>query len=97
MIDRQHKLAVVRQAKLIGFKRSSVYYCPRPVAAGDLAPMRRIDELHLEYPFTGSRMVQGLLKGEGIEVGWVHVGTLMKKMGIEAIYRRRTPPTSAKS
>jgi putative transposase len=54
--------------------------------------MRRIDELHLDYPFAGSRMLQGLLRGEGLETGRLHVATLMKKMGIEAIYRR--PNTS---
>ncbi|KAB2660929.1 IS3 family transposase [Brucella tritici] len=92
MIDREHKLSVVRQARLLGFSRGSVYYSPRPVSDGDLALMRRIDELHLEYPFAGSRMLQGLLKGEGLETGRLHVATLMKKMGIEAIYCR--PNTS---
>ena len=92
MIDRNHKLSVVRQAKLLGFSRGSVYYSPRPVSAGDLALMRRIDELHLEYPFAGSRMLQGLLRGEGLHTGRLHIATLMKKMGIEAIYRR--PNTS---
>ncbi|WP_430259418.1 IS3 family transposase [Neorhizobium sp. IRS_2294] len=92
MIDREHKLSVVRQAKLLGFSRGSVYYSPRPVSDGDLALMRRIDELHLDYPFAGSRMLQGLLRGEGLETGRLHVATLMKKMGIEAIYRR--PNTS---
>lgn len=88
MIDREHKLSISRQSKLLGFSRGSVYYSPRPVSDGDLALMRRIDELHLEYPFAGSRMLQGLLKGEGLVVGRQHVATLMKKMGIEAIYRR---------
>ncbi|NTJ45092.1 IS3 family transposase [Agrobacterium larrymoorei] len=92
MIDRNHKLSVVRQAKLLGFSRGSVYYSPRPVSNVDLALMRRIDELHLDYPFAGSRMLQGLLRGDGLEVGRLHVATLMKKMGIEAIYRR--PNTS---
>ena len=92
MIDRAHKLSITRQAKLLGFSRSSVYYSPRPVSDDELVLMRRIDELHLEYPFAGSRMLQGLLKGEGLEVGRLHVTTLMKKMGIEAIYRR--PNTS---
>jgi len=92
MIDREHKLSVVRQAKLLGFSRGSVYYSPRPVPDSDLALMRRIDELHLDYPFAGSRMLQGLLRGEGLEAGRLHVATLMKKMGIEAIYRR--PNTS---
>ncbi len=85
MIDREHKLSVVRQAKLLGFSRGSVYYLPRPVSDGDLALMRRIDELHLDYPFAGSRMLQGLLRGEGLETGRRHVATLMKKMGIKAI------------
>ncbi|WP_280993239.1 IS3 family transposase [Ochrobactrum sp. 19YEA23] len=92
MIDRAHKLSVARQAKLLGFSRSSVYYSPRPVSESDLALMRRIDELHLDYPFAGSRMLQGLLKAEGLQTGRLHVATLMKKMGIEAIYRR--PSTS---
>ncbi|CDZ55755.1 Probable transposase, C-terminal HalF [Neorhizobium galegae bv. orientalis] len=92
MIDRAHKLSVARQAKLLGFSRGSVYYSPRPVSQDDLALMRRIDELHLDYPFAGSRMLQGLLRGEGLETGRLHVATLMKKMGIEAIYRR--PNTS---
>ena len=73
MIDREHKLSVVRQAKLLGFSRGSVYYLPRPVSDGDLALMRRIDELHLDYPFAGSRMLQGLLRGEGLEAGRLHV------------------------
>ncbi|MFS2155635.1 IS3 family transposase [Rhizobium sp. Rhizsp42] len=92
MIDREHKLSVVRQARLLGFSRGSLYYSPRPVSDGDLALMRRIDELHLDYPFAGSRMLQGLLKAEGLQTGRLHVATLMKKMGIEAIYRR--PNTS---
>ncbi|WP_204327475.1 MULTISPECIES: IS3 family transposase [Rhizobium] len=92
MIDREHKLSVSRQAKLLGFSRGNVYYLPRPVSDGDMALMRRIDELHLNYPFAGSRMLQGLLRGEGLETGRLHVATLMKKMGIEAIYRR--PNTS---
>lgn len=92
MIDREHKLSVVRQAKLLGFSRGSVYYSPRPVSDGDLALMRRINELHLEYPSAGSPMLQGLLRGEGFEIGRLHVATLMKTMGFEAIYRR--PNTS---
>ena len=85
MIDREHKLSVARQAKLLGFSRGSVYYLPRPVSNGDLALMRRIDGLHLDYPFAGSRMLQGLLRGKGLETGRLHVATLMKKMGIEVV------------
>ena len=92
MIDRSHDLSVARQAELLDISRGSVYYLPRPTSPADLALMRRIDELHLDYPFAGARMLQGLLKREGFEVGRLHVRTLMRKMGIEAIYRR--PNTS---
>ena len=92
MIDREHRLSVSRQAKVLGMSRSSVYYLPCPTSDADLALMRRIDELHLEYPFAGSRMLKGLLQAEGHEVGRLHVSTLMKKMAIEALYRR--PNTS---
>jgi putative transposase len=92
MIDRSHQLSLTRQARALKISRGSVYYQPRPVSVADLALMRRIDELHLDYPFAGSRMLQGLLLGEGHKVGRLHVRTLMKRMGIEAIYRR--PNTS---
>jgi putative transposase len=92
MIDRRHDLSIARQATVLGISRGSVYYLPRPPSAADLALMRRIDELHLEFPFAGSRMLQGLLRAEGYRVGRRHVATLMKKMGIEALYRR--PNTS---
>jgi putative transposase len=92
MIDREHELPVSTQAKVLNISRGSVYYLPRPVPDRDLKLMRRIDELHMNYPFAGSRMMQGLLKQEGFEVGRKHTATLMKKMGIEALYRR--PRTS---
>lgn len=92
MIDRNHKLSLSRQARILGLSRGSVYYLPRATPAADLALMRRIDELHLDYPFAGSRMLQGLLNADGHDVGRLHVRTLMRKMGIEAIYRR--PNTS---
>ena len=92
MIDRNHTLSISRQARALGISRGSVYSLPRATSAADLALMRRIDELHLDYPFAGSRMLQGLLIAEGYHVGRLHVRTLMKKMGIEAIYRR--PNTS---
>jgi putative transposase len=92
MIEPSHDLPVVRQAKLLSISRGSVYYKPRAVPAADLAIMRRIDELHLEHPFAGSRMLRDLLVGEGVVVGRRHVATLMKRMGIEALYRR--PNTS---
>jgi putative transposase len=92
MIDRSHDLSIAKQAKVLGISRGSVYYLPRPVPAADLAIMRRMDELHLEFPFAGSRMLRDLLKQEGIDIGRRHVSTLMKRMGIEALYRK--PNTS---
>ena len=92
MIDRTHDLSIAKQAKALGISRGSVYYLPRPVPAADLAIMRRMDELHLEFPFAGSRMLRDLLKQEGIDIGRRHVSTLMKRMGIEALYRK--PNTS---
>jgi hypothetical protein len=92
MIDRSHTLSLARQAEELGISRSSLYYQPQPVSAADLAVMRRMDELHLEFPFAGSRMLRDLLVAEGFTVGRLHVATLMKRMGIEALYRK--PNTS---
>lgn len=88
MIDREHNLSITRQAEALSISRGSVYYLPRAVPPRDLAIMRRLDELHLQFPFAGSRMLRGLLAGEGVRVGRRHVATLMKRMGIEALYRR---------
>jgi putative transposase len=88
MIDRTHDLPISRQAKALNISRGAVYYKPRPVSPKDLRLMRRIDELHLERPFAGARMLRDFLDREGITVGRRHVATLMKRMGIEAIYRR---------
>ena len=88
MIDRSHTLPVVRQCRILGLARSTAYYTPEPVSSADLALMRRIDELHLEHPFAGSRMLRDLLRLEGHSIGRKHVRTLMKKMGIEALYRK---------
>ena len=92
MIDRTHDLSITKQAKALGISRGRVYYRPQSVPAADLAIMRRIDELHLELPFAGSRMLRDLLNQEGIGIGRRHVSTLMKRMGIEALYRK--PNTS---
>ena len=92
MIDPEHDLPIQKQAEVLEISRSSVYYQPRPVSEPDLWLMRRIDELHLNYPFAGSRMLRGLLWQRGLEVGRRHIKTLMRKMGVEAIYRR--PNTS---
>jgi putative transposase len=92
MIDRSHDLTLTRQVALLKLSRSGLYYRPRAVPPAELAIMRRMDELHLDYPFAGSRMLRDLLRGEGVAIGREHVTTLMKRMGIEAIYRR--PNTS---
>jgi len=101
MIDRSHDLPICRQAAELGLSRSSVYYLPRPVSASDLAIMRRIDELHLDFPFAGSRMLRDFLRAEGVEIGRHRVITMMRRMGIEALYRRpntskrKHPPSTA--
>lgn len=87
MIDREHALPVTRQAQILDLSRSSVYYLPRSASVADLALMRRIDELHLEHPFAGARMLRDLLRHEGNAVGRRHIATLMHKMGIEALYQ----------
>ena len=88
MIDREHDLPISKQAEVLGISRGSVYYLPRPVSEADQAIMRRLDRLHLEFPFAGARMLRGLLSAEGCKVGRRHVKTLMRRMGIEALYRR---------
>ena len=92
MIDRSHELPIASQARALNISRSGVYYRPRAVPAADLAIMRRMDELHLDFPFAGSRMLRDLLNAEGVAIGRRHVATLMKRVGIEAVYRR--PNTS---
>ena len=92
MIDRTHELPLTRQAAVLGISRGCVYYAPQPVSAADLAIMRRIDELHLDCPFAGSRMLRDLLNGGGVAAGRDLVRAMMRQMGIEALYRR--PNTS---
>ncbi|WP_447953470.1 IS3 family transposase [Sphingopyxis chilensis] len=94
MIDRSHDLAVTRQARALGISRGSVYYLPKPASMVELEIMRRMDELHLEYPFAGSRMLRDLLRQEGFVIGRLRVASLMKRMAIDAIYRR---PNTSKS
>jgi len=88
MIDRKHRLPVVQQCQILELSRSSVYYVPQPVSTANLALMRQIDELHLQYPFAGSRMLRDILQLNGVAVGRKHVATLMRRMGIEALYQR---------
>ena len=99
MTDRDHALPMTRQAELVGISRGTVYYLPRPVSAADLALMRRMDRLHLEHPFMGARLLRDTLNRQRDEsglpyqpVGRKHVTTLMRRTGIEALYRK--PGTS---
>jgi putative transposase len=94
MIDRTHDLPVARQCQILSLARSSAYYRHQQVSEADLALMRRIDALHLEHPFCGSRMLRDMLRREAHDVGRKHVATLMKKMGIEALYKKPLPPAA---
>jgi putative transposase len=81
-------MPITHQCQLLGVARSTLYYQAQPVSPEDLSIMRRLDELHLAHPFLGSRKLVRLLKDEGFEVGRRHVSTLMRRMGIEALYRK---------
>ena len=85
MIDRDHKLSLTRQASLLNISRGMVYYLPQPVSPADLALMRRLDQLHLEHPFMGARMLRDQLARQGIRAGRRHIRTLMLRMGIDAL------------
>lgn len=89
MIDKTHALPVTQQTQLLELSRGSVYYVPAPISEADLELMREIDRLHMDYPFSGARMLRDLLKGKGYRVGRRHVGRLMRLMGIEALYRKK--------
>lgn len=89
MIDPEHRLSRTRQAEILDLSRSSLYYKPVPIPAADLELMRTIDQLHLDYPFAGARMLRDMLKPKGHRVGRRHVTRLMRIMGIEALYRKK--------
>ena len=86
MIDREHSLPLTRQSEILELSRSSLYYQAVSVSDRDLELMRLIDEIHLQHPFMGSRSIRDELREKGYEVGREHVRTLMKKMGIGALY-----------
>ncbi len=85
MIDRTHALPITRQVAALGISRGSVYYVPRPVSEADLALLRRLDALHLDFPYAGARLLRRLLRREGVPVGRRHVATLMRRLAITAI------------
>ena len=86
MIDRNHALPLSDQAKILGLSRGYIYYEPTPVSEYELGLMHHLDQLHVAHPFAGSRMLRDLLRLEDFSVGRKHVRTLMKRMGIEALY-----------
>ena len=86
MVDRNHTLSVSRQAQLLDISRGAVYYLPRAISEADLALMRRIDELHLEHPFMGARMLRRMLAQEGVHVGRRHIGTLMRRISAKSAW-----------
>ena len=92
MIDHDNKLPVAHQARLLGISRANVYYLPKTESEANLTLMRRIDEVHLERPFAGARMLRDMLRREGHQIGRKRVSTLMRRMGIVALYRK--PNTS---
>ena len=85
MIDRTHALSLTKQASILNISRGIIYYEPEPTSAADLAIMRRMDELHMELPFAGSRMLRDLLAAEGCKIGRRHITTLMQKMGLRVL------------
>ena len=88
MIDREHILPLSRQSQILNLSRSSLYYEAVPFSGKDLELMRLIDEIHLKYPFYGSRRIRNELRDQGHDVGRGHVSTLMQKMGIRALYQK---------
>lgn len=88
MINRTHRLSLTKQAQALGISRGNLYYRPKPVSEKDQRLMNRMDRLHLEFPFAGARMLRALLWQEGMTVGRKHVGTLMQRMGVAALYRK---------
>lgn len=85
MIDRQHQLSISAQAKALNLSRGTVYYQPRDISDADLALMAEIDALHTDLPHMGARGLRRELLAKGHLVGRRHIGTLMCRMGIEAV------------
>ncbi len=95
MIDRTHNLPLVRQCEILELPRSTAYYTPKPTSPEDLALMRRMDELHLDFPFAGSRMLRDLLRNEGRPVGRKRVRRLMRQIWIEGTVSQSEHQSSA--
>ena len=89
MIERNDALPVTRQCQLLSLNRSTVYYQPKGLSDEDLELMRRIDEMHLERPFYGSRRIRDWLWEEGYDINRKRVQRLMRQMGITALYPKK--------
>ena len=94
MIDKEDSLPVTRQCEILELSRSGIYYTPVPISARDMELMRQIDEIHLLYPFYGSRNIRNELWGKGYDIGRDRVRRLMRRMGIEALYAGGDEPCS---
>ncbi len=88
MIDKEHELPITKQCHILQLSRSNLYYVPAPANDKDRERMRLIDEIHLEEPYLGSRGMKSIVRMRGHKVGRIHVRTLMRKMGIEALYKK---------
>ena len=86
MIDKEDALSLTRQCEVLDLSRSGIYYMPVPVSAEDMKLMRQIDEIHLMYPFYGSRKIRNELWVKGYDIGRDRVRRLMRRMGVEALY-----------
>lgn len=85
LVSHGNKPSMRRQCELLGVSRAGLYYQPIEPSADELALMRRIDELHLEHPFFGSRMMSATLRAEARVVNRKRVQRLMRLMGLESL------------
>lgn len=92
MIDRASPLPLIRQCELLSMNRSTAYYVPKETPAEEIDLMHRLDEIHLRYPFYGSRRIRDELQDQGYMVNRKRVQRLMRVMGIEALHPK--PKTS---
>ena len=90
MINKDFKITLTRQAELLCLNRTGLYYVPKPMNDNDLSILRKLDELHLQYPFMGARMLQDQLNRQGVKIGRLHTKTLMNIANIHAISRQRS-------
>jgi putative transposase len=88
MIIREHSLPLTTQCRILNLSRSGIYYVPMLVSDKDRELMRLVDEIHLNHPYLGTRGIRNELWNKGHKVGRSHVRTLMRKMDIEALYRK---------